>query len=166
MKKYEKYIIIICLLLLFLLLLMFLKNNNKEISVEKEKYYIESDYSKFFTVNSCIYRYIEYLSSKDTSAILEVLDYSYIVENNINENNLYNYVPNLEGMYSFSSKQMYRIDLDNYAEYYVFGYLIKDSISGNNTKEKQYYTVRLDKDNMTFSIRGISENEYLEVIDE
>ena len=166
MSKYKNYIIIIILLAVFLTVLTIFNKDNSNISVEKEKYYIETDYSKFFTVNSCIYRFVDYLSVKDTDSLLEILDHEYKVQNNIDKNNIYDFVPDLNGMYSFSSKEMYRIEKDDYAKYYVFGYLIKDSISGNSSREKNYYVVNLDKKNMTFSIRGISENEYLEVQDD
>ena len=67
---------------------IFLYNNrfgNKTVNNNKEsgKINLLSDYSRFFTVNSCIYKYISYLQSKYTDSLMKVIDVNYIINNNI-----------------------------------------------------------------------------------
>lgn len=167
MKKYKDYIIIIIILSLIFISILVLTSFNKEdnsIDTKKVTYKLENDYNNFFTVNGCITKYVEYLSKKDTTKLLEVLDKEYVKNNNINIDNIYSILPNLEeGMYSFTSKMMYKDDGDTVVNYYVYGYLNKEIINSVLNKEDNYYMVKLDKNNMVYSIKPITISEFNEV---
>ena len=165
MKRYKNYIIIILLLIVILFSLNYFKNQ-KDDNIIEENYHLEKNYSNFFTVNSCIYKYIEFLSNKDSKSIIEVLNQDFVKENNITEDNVYSFVKNIDGMYSFTARKMYKFEYENISKYYVYGHLIKNDITGTTFKEDNYYFVILDKDNTTFSIKEISKSDYLEVANE
>ena len=167
MKKYKDYIIIIIILSLIVISLTVLsklnkddEKNNTEILI---KYKLEEDYSKFFTVNSCIYKYIEYLTKKDTTNILKVLNEEYVINNGINDTNLYNYMDNLEGIYTFNSKKMYKDDTKDITKYYIYVYLIKETINGSTDKKEKYFILNLDENNLTFDIMPSDSKIFSEV---
>ena len=155
MKK-DNYIllIIIAAILISVLGIMYFGKDDSDTNSDNEiQYKLLSDYSKFFTVNSCVYKYISYLSSGDTENILNVLDNDYKLKNNINKNNLFNYVKKLDGSYSFKAKKIYYGEIsDDYISYLVYGYLIKDSLGNIISKEDYYITVNMDLNNHLFSV--------------
>ena len=149
-------LLIIFILLVFLSFYIYDYFNKKEVDNKNEteqQYILLDDYSRFFTVNSCVYKYINYLQSKDSDSLLKVLDKNFIKVNNINENNIYDYLEKLEGNYSFVSKKIYyeKID-DKYVKYYVYGHLVEDLMDEIGEKLDRYYVVTFDLENYLFSI--------------
>lgn len=153
-KKDYTLLIIICVILLCIVVLLFLNREEKEVILNNEpKYSLLKDYSRFFTVNSCVYKYITYLSSNKTDDLLKVLDEDFVEKNNINANNVYNYVNKLNGNYTFKSKKIYfEVGNEKVVEYLVYGYLIEDAIDGNGNKKDYYLKVNLDLENQLFSV--------------
>lgn len=164
-KKYKDYIVIIIILsLIFISILVLSKLNDDVVEIDDEiTYKLESDYSSFFTVNSCIIKYVQYLSKKDTDSLLQVIDKEYLNNNGINRDNIYNYIDNLDGTYSFSSKKMYKSNTENIIKYYVYGYLKKETIDGVLDIKDTYFVVKLDEDNLTFSIMPSNNTQFSEV---
>ena len=167
MRKYKDYIIIIIILSLIVISLTVLSSLNKDKQNDNNQilinYKVEEDYSKFFTVNSCIYKYIEYLTKKDTTNILKVLNEDYVKNNNINNSNLYNYLDNLNGIYTFSAKKMYKDDTDDLVKYYVYGYLVKETINGSADKTEKYFILNLVEHHLTFDIMPSDSKTFSEV---
>ena len=167
MKKYKDYIVIIVILLLIFVSISVLFNiDKKRDNVDKNVYVIEQDYSNFFTVNSCINKYIQFLVSKDTNSLLKVIDKKYITDNNLNESNVINSLGELNGIYNFLSKEMYKQNKDDIEEYYVKGILQEEGMESILSTTEQYYKLYLYEKNMTYSITPISANKYREVLDE
>ena len=165
-KKDHTVLIHISIILICIFGLLFLFNNKKDNTIIEEKkiYRLVKDYSRFFTVNSCIYRYFTYLSNKDVDSLLKVLNEDYIKKNNIDSNNLFDFVPNLDDNYSFTSTKMYSSKIsDNYFEYYVYGYTTKDGYEIDLEKKYYYFRVDFDQENTTFSIMPISQTEFEEI---
>lgn len=156
MKKKDNstILMIISLILLVIFGLMhFLDHNEENVNNKEVEYKLLNDYSRFFTIDSCVYKYITYVSNSKTEDILKVLDSNYVRDNNINSTNLYNYVGTLEGSYTFKTKKIYyEILNNNYIRYYVYGYLIQDSLDSIGKKEDYYVIVNLDSKNQLFSI--------------
>lgn len=157
MNKKDNYIllIIICVILVCILILLFLNSNGKEETAlyEEPKYMLVSDYSDFYTVRSCVYKYITYLGSNKVDDLINILDEEYVSNNNIDSNNVYNYVNKLSGNYSFKAKKMYyQVDNKNIDKYYVYGYLIEETIDGIGNKQDYYLIVNLDSKNKLFSV--------------
>ena len=169
MKKSNIYLIL--LLVFLIIVLIFINNYKKEDDkiqvVEKHKVLLLNDYNEFFTVNSSIFKYISYLQKKDYESVLKILDSDYKNTNSINLNNIANYVENLDGNYSFSSKKIYfEVIEDNLIKYYVYGYLSQDIIDGYSERLDRYYTVIFNTDEKIFSIIPSNEINYKEVTNE
>ena len=165
-KKDYTLLIIICILLLSIAVLLFLNNNddNEIILGEEPKYRLVDDYSRFFTVNSCVYKYITYLSSNKTDELVKILDEEYVSKNNINSSNIYNYVNRLNGNYSFKSKKIYyQVDDEKVIKYFVYGYLIEETIDGIGNKKDYYVIVNLDLENQLFSVTPYDGEMFKEV---
>jgi len=167
-KRY-KLIIAFIFLCLFCFLIYNLRFNKKEEKVVKNESKINllTDYSRFFTVNSCVYKYITYLQTNNVDSILKVLDTKYKESLNINENNVFEYVENLNGNYSFVTKKIYYEQIDDYNfRYYIYGYLIEDLIDGSGKKSDRYYIVLFDTNKNIFSIKPYNEIDFKEVTNE
>ena len=133
------------------------KNSVKEI----EKGKILEDYNEFYTVNSCVYRVITYISSSDKESLLLILDNDYKSKNKINEDNVLSVLPEVTGQSTFISKKMYYQKLnENVTKYYVYGQIEEESFSGVGDATDAYFIVYLDSLNKTFSIEPYSEENF------
>ncbi len=191
MKKENKKIIIIVIILLLIItciLLGYLLSNKNKVSNEviesfsENEIHISSYYSNineeenkiepvkdrndFFTVQSCVNKYLIYVTQKDTSNLYKLLDERYIKEFNITEQNILDHVEDLSGDAMFKAKKMYYEKIaENVYTYYISGE-VAESYMGEEepNKEEMNITVNTDINNMTFSIvpfgyGGIFDNE-------
>ncbi len=114
--------------------------------------------SEFFTVNSCIYRTITYVSKKENNNLLKVLDSSYKKKNKITEDNVLNVFPTISGEVTFVSKKMYYEKINNnIKKYYVKGIIKSNTIHDYTKVEKEeetelFFIVVLDSKKQVFSI--------------
>lgn len=129
-------------------------NNN---SISNNKISVVKNYNDFYTVNSCVYRYLTYLKDKDTNSLMKLLDEEFVTSNNINSNNLYNFLTVYDGNVSFNSRKMFEEKINNnIIKYYVYGYVEKDIIDSAPEQIDAYFMVKLDKKNHLFSISPYS----------
>lgn len=85
----------------------------------------------YFTVESCVNKYITYVSMQDKDSVYKLLDNKYIQENNITENNVLEKIDNMNELAIFEADKMYVQEIDeNNSKYYVSG-LIKQEDIGN-----------------------------------
>ena len=133
---------------------------------------IVTNYSNFYTVNSCLYRLLTYISTNDTESLILVLDSKYKKQNNINKSNVMNFFQNVGSDSTFVSKKMYYQNInDNITKYYVYGVIEKNefseeySIDNSETKDA-YFIVYLDSNNKTFSVEPSSLDIFKSVGDE
>lgn len=156
-KNLKKIWLLSIFIILALFLIFLLKNNNDTAdndSLEKIKYTIVSDYNRFYTVNSCVYRYLTYLQSKDTKSLIKILDEEFIVENQITKNNILNFLTIYEGNLNFNSRKMFEEKInENITKYYVYGYVEIDVMDSFPERNDAYYIVVLDSKNKIFSIQ-------------
>lgn len=167
MKKKDNYIllIIICIILICIVGLLYLNNNDNKKNIKEEtRYYLLDDYSRFFTINNCLGKYANALGKRDTDNLLRLLDKDYINNNKIDSNNLYNFIGEYNGNYSFITKKVYYEEINkNYIKYYVYGYLIEDNIDNDiNNKYEKYYIVNFDLNNNLFSLYPYDESIFKE----
>lgn len=173
MNKKNNYfvLIIICIILLSLVGIMFFNRRaNDEMiddTVKNPDYKLLDDYSRFFTVESCVYKYINLILRDSREDLLKVLDEDYVNKNNINQDNIYNYIEKLDGVYSFKAKKIYYENIDNnFIKYYVYGYLVKETMDEIVDKQDNYYIVSIDKKNSLFSISPYDGSMFKEVNNE
>lgn len=145
---------IFIIIVLFAVYIINLNDDNFSNEVEhKENYSIVNDYNSFYTVNSCIYRYLTYLQSNSTNSLMNLLDEDFIKNNNINEGNVLNYLTKYEGNLNFNSRKMYEEKVNsNITKYYVYGYVEKDIMDSFPEQNEAYFIVKLDKKNEIFTI--------------
>lgn len=146
-------VIVVAVLLLGIYKLFFEKDNIQEEKIDTETISILSDNSKFFTVSSCVSKYINYLSLSDTENLLLLLSNDYKEKNSINSSNLYNYVGNINGSYSFIGSKMLEQRLSKSVyKYYVKGFIQEELMDTVALGQVYYIIVILDEKNMTFAI--------------
>ena len=175
MKETKTKILIVSVLLIIptiiLTILLFNFNNNK--NEEQGSNFISDDYiiskvydiNEFYNVNYCITNYLNHVNNLNNEEILKLLDNNYLKNNNIDKNNLNNYIDTFNGLYNYSLK-----NIDVYSNSYYKIYLTK----GLYTKEddeiiynSKYisHIVILDIINNTYSIIPlIKENESFEKV--
>lgn len=148
--------VILVVLTILVVVLTYIFDKDKE--QNKNEIKIVTNYSNFYTVNSCLYRTITHISTSDKKSLLLLLDNNYKKENKIDESNVLDLFSNVDVDSTFVSRKMYyEILNNNITKYYVYGYVEKNQISDDeiiNKKENKemYFIVYLDSTNKTFSI--------------
>lgn len=161
MKDKSKLVAII-LVIITILVVVFSSLINKEEEQEESEKYIVTNYSNFYTVNSCLYRVITYLSSENKKDMILVLSENYKNKNNITEEAVLDLFPKVEQGSTYVSTKMYYETIDsNIKKYYVQGYiemnqLVNMNDSANLEKTNTYFIVYLDTENKIFSIEPYS----------
>lgn len=141
--------------------------NVKKEEVNNKKY-IVTNYSNFYTVNSCLYRVITYLASQNANNMMLVLNEKYKEKNNVTESDVLNLFPQVEPSSNFVSIKMYYENISkNIKKYYVEGYIKKNQlIDGTDTNNEDqalvYFIVYLDYENKVFSIEPYSGDIFMD----
>lgn len=108
----------------------------------------------YFTVKACVEKYLYYLQQKDKDSICKILDYEYIKEFNIHNENVLQYVENISNPVILSVKEMYVLEKsENEHEYYISGILQEEIMDGVSEEKIDFIvTVKLDLENMIYSV--------------
>lgn len=167
MKVIKKLIIILIITVLIIFTILLIKYNKKNDTSETNTLSYNNDLgeqkteitkvksaSAYFTVQSCVNKYILYISEQDKESIYNLLDFEYIEENNINRDNILNKIEKIPEQVTFEAEKMYVEEIDdNHSKYYTSGVLkqnnLEESIIINNNFN---IAVNMDFDNMIFSI--------------
>lgn len=152
-KKILAIVLVVAVLFLGIYKIFFDKEEVEIESIDTETISVVKDNSRFFTVSSCVSKYINYLTTEDTENLLILLSKEYKDNNAINSDNLYNYVNKIKSNKTFSPKKMFqqRISKSIY-KYYVYGFIQEELMDSIGPKEDYYLIVILDEENMTFSV--------------
>ncbi len=144
-KDNKNYILIGTITILIITLILVV---NKTTKVNNGKtgynYVVVNNPSNFFTIENCINKFINTIYSKDSSNILLLLNDDYINDYGINLENVYNYVPNLSGKTTFQAKKIYKEN----NKYYVYGYLMEETIDSLNITDDYYVIININDDNI------------------
>ena len=107
----------------------------------------------FYTVSSCVSKFLNYLSIRDTKSLLVLLSDKYKKDNSITEENIYSFINSLDGVYNFNPRKMYvQQKSKNVYKFYVYGLIEQESMDLEGEQSNYYLIVTLDKDNGTFSV--------------
>jgi len=110
----------------------------------------------FFSIEKCIHRYFVYLRAGNSKAVAEIIEESYKNAKGINEKNALNV---LRGDIPYDGKYVVKeiyVREDNYKPiYFIVGTLEKNSV-----KTPYYLMMKQDKENIAFSLKPITEQEY------
>ena len=157
MKEDKTKLLAIGLAILTIAVIIISFTTKQDKKVDHYKFILKQP-SEFFTVNSCLYRTVTYVSKKDTDSLLKTLDNSYKKKNKIDKDNVLSIFPNITGEVTFVSKKMYYEKVNNNVKkYYVKGLIKKNEIHDFNIVEKEpeeylYYIVVLDSSKQLFSV--------------
>lgn len=165
-------ILIVIILLIIVLLACILysnksKTNEKEIidlpddsipqdtiiNISSELTKETNDY-KFFAVADFINKFLQYANTNNQEAIKLILDKSYT--GNYNNQNLVNNIKD------FYAQTIYKQEKQEYAFYYVYGYIELLNNVNNNDYIESYYEVYVDNINATASIIPLTVEQYNE----
>ncbi len=178
MKKIILITIVLLLIITVIISIVLLKNENEtennnasnnsietktenEIQLEQVK-----SATAFFTVQSCVSKFITYVQDNDKESVFKILDSNYIKKNNITKENVLTKVEQIEDLATFKAEKMYleEIDEDN-IRYYVKGILQKSTISQSDDVEDKTeiinddfkIVVTLNYNDMIFSVAPLED---------
>lgn len=152
-KKILAIVIVIAVLILGIYKFFFEKEGTEEEKIDTKTISVLYDNSRFFTVSSCVSKYINYLSLLDTNNLLVLLSNDYKEKNEVNSSNLYNYIGTINGSYSFTANKMLEQRLSKSVyKYYVKGFIQEELMDTMGIRQEYYIVVILDEKNMTFAI--------------
>lgn len=106
----------------------------------------------FYTVKSCVEKYINYIVDVDNVAVYNLLDEAYINQKNINKNNIFDMVGRINENQIFSPNKMNFAKIENKEIYIVYGNIREDKLNERANEVEFNVTVILNKYNNTFSI--------------
>lgn len=124
-------------------------NNNASIVPKLENV---TSRENFYTVKSCIEKYINYIINSDNVAVYNLLDESYINQRNIDKNNILDIVGKINNNQIFSPNKMNFVQIENKDIYIVYGNIREDKLNERANELEFNITVILNKYNGTFSI--------------
>lgn len=126
MKEERKKLYLAIILPIITIIIVVISFTTRQSNDIKHDISILKQPSEFFTVNSCLYRTITYVSNKDTDSLLKVLSDTYKKKNKINANNVLKVFPSINGEATFVSKKMYYEKINNkIKKFYVKGIVKK-----------------------------------------
>ena len=141
------------------------EENNNDIS-------IVTNASNFYTVNSCLYRAITYISSEDEESLLLLLPEEYKEKNEITQDNVLDLFFDVSETSTFVSQKMYYEILSNsLTKYYIQGYVQENEIMDDSLLTKKdydlvYFIVYLDSNENIFSLEPYDGKIFKEGLDE
>lgn len=152
MKDNKEKIIAIILVILVIVVLGINLFTNKSEKIDTSIKILE-ERNRFFEVSNCVDKYIKYVSLKDIDSIYTLFSAKYKEENNITKENIINYIPNLNGNFSFSATRIYKQQLNEKTfKYYVKGYYTQEIMDNFSPRIDFNVIVYMYPENMTFSI--------------
>lgn len=157
MKDKSKLTALVLAILAIVAVIATIITNNAKKAKEQE-ILIVTNPSNFYTVNSCLYRTITHIASKDYDNLLLLLNDNYKIENKITKENILSIFPKANSSSTYVSEKMYYQELNsNITKYYVMGYVDENKIYDgedleNIEKNYNYFIVYLDSKNEIFSV--------------
>jgi hypothetical protein len=163
MKKIKKYIGIISFIIVLLIVLLIItqlkkeKGNENNLDIDRIQNNIEitktTDVNDFYTVDKCVQTYLAEIELKDSDIALSLLDEEYIKENQIDEDNIWDYITEYSNKESYRTKEIYEINGEFCNIYFVKGRIDQHDI---------FFKVGIDGNRRAFCIIPIIEKEYEE----
>jgi len=151
-KKILLIVLIIALICLGIYKLFFDKKSSSE-EIDTKTISIVSNPNDFYTVSSCVSKYLAYLSSGDNDKLYTLISDEYKKNNLVNKDNIYGFIDNLNGVYSFNPRKMFVQRLgENTYKFYVYGLTTLETINPYSNEKDFYLIVILDRKNSTFAI--------------
>ena len=118
----DKQNLLVVLLVIVTALVVIINFITKEEKTEENNIQIVTNYSNFYTVNSCVYRALNHLALKDSDSLLLLINENYKKNNKITKDNVLSKFKDVSQDSTFKSKKMYFEELKSgITKYYVYG---------------------------------------------
>lgn len=140
----KNYIYIGIISVLAIVLILVINITTKLNNDTSNKNVVVNNPSNFFTIENCVNKFINVIYKKETDNILTLLNDEYINDHGVNKENVYNYIPKLNGKTTFQAKKIYK---DN-TKYYVYGYLMEETIDSLNIMDNYYVIINISEKNI------------------
>lgn len=159
--------IIIVILLFSIVIYYIIKKQNYNINSKEEEisYYDRTvrdnitllrDTKTFYTIFSNINKYIKYVGKENKTALYDILDKSYIIENSINSNNILEYTGKYTGYEILSLEKVFYISQNGVSVFVALGkienYSHSEENGANGEEQKFSIIIKQDNNNMTYAI--------------
>ena len=190
-KKYIIFVFIIIVIIISIILGIKINSKNKlkkleeagdpgeELELNTTSFKTVEDKNKFYTVSNCVQEYLDQLNINNSAYldrngekiyteeeikeyVYDLLDSGYVKSNNIEINNVYDFVEKLNNRMVFIPLKM-GVSVGAVVEKYVV-YGIEQS-EADNTVKKVYIIVNLDNNNKTFSIEPLESKDIKSIED-
>ena len=154
MKKKLNLLVVLLGLIIILAFVVLKVNNNNKMNQVEDKVQVVTNYSDFYTVNSCVQRVITYIALDDNKSLLLVLDDDYKSKHSISYDNVLNIFPKFDSTVTFKPQKMYYVNTSkNIVKYYVKGESSSDLSADIG---ETYFIINLDKKLGLFSVEPYS----------
>lgn len=154
----DKQNLLVILLVIVTALVVIINFITKKEEDVKSDIQIVTNYSNFYTVNSCVYRLISHLAQKESDSLILLVNENYKKENKLTKDNVLNSFMEVQQDSTFEPKKMYYEQLKSgITKYYVYGQIIENRIfdegmQDNIKGEDAYFIVYIDWENGIFSV--------------
>ncbi|MDO4963249.1 MAG: hypothetical protein Q4E75_04040 [bacterium] len=163
MDKKKILAIFLAILAIVVILISTFTNNSKK--NEQSKIYIVTNYSNFYTVSSCINRFVDYISNKESDNVFLILSDNYKKENKISKESVLNIFDGyLDNSYFEADKMYYQNINSNITKFYVYGKVSASNAFELSDNIDAYFIVYLDSSNKTFSVEPYNADSFKEVL--
>lgn len=152
-KRILLIVLVAAVILLGVYKLFFENKKEQAEQIDTETISVVTNANDFYTVSSCVSKFLSYLSINDTENLLILLSDEYKKENSVTQDNIYNFISALNGVYNFNPRKMFvqRTNKNTY-KFYIYGLIEQESMELISDSMDYYIVVILDKENGTFAI--------------
>lgn len=152
-------VIAVCTVCTLLVVILSIKSNSDKLKPVNE-------YNTFFSATSYVNMYLTAISNKNTKIVYDLLDESFKIDNDINEDNLFNIIEIYSGDISINASKIEYVKVRNNYIYYVKGKIIENIMD----EKKEIYDnfeiiVMTDFNNLSVSLYPIKNKNYKKIVD-
>lgn len=151
-------VILVCIIPLAIVLILNIKSNS-------DKLVHVNEYNNFFSVTNYINEYINNTSSENPSEIIELLDKTYILDNNIDYNNIFEKIDVYPIGSSISINNMEYVEIKENYIYYVVGEVYQNNFDGRIDIGEFKCIIQVDFKTLSFSVYPLKKENYKNIID-
>lgn len=136
------------------------KDEKNNITATNSNYLI--DRNRYYTIKTAISKYYSYLNVHDYDAVLKILNEKYVEDNNIDKNNLKEFINITDTALAYNPHIMCLKSVNKGVYTFVTN---GDELGANTGKilDQMYYQIIMDGNTSLFSLEPISESTYEEV---
>lgn len=151
-------VILVCIIPLAIVLILNIKSNSDKLAHVNE-------YNNFFSVTNYINKYINNTSSENPSDIIGLLDKTYMLDNNIDYNNIFEKIDVYPIGSSISINNMEYVEVKENYIYYVVGEVYQNNFDGRIDIGEFKCIIQIDFKTLSFSVYPLKKEKYKNIID-